>query len=436
MRAVWKVLKWLLLALLAVVLAWLAFNNPLADSADRPRPAALIEQADSLAKEANAFYALQAMAGAQEVKPPSGEPWHCGSQPADCVGAWLERAPALREQMAKHAEFGRRCEAMAAAAQAYEEPTLQLQAANPAATPLPQFKPAGDCNRWLRAKASLAVLDHQPARAVALLAQADQMTRAMLSGSKTLISHAVAWSFAKRTWQTAAVLAQRDPALAVTLQPLLRSLEPEALSAQRWMAAESRFSEAITRSLKSSCGKQEESREELPRQGLSERAFCVLGLGLLPNKTVQDIDHYWLRALEATQSAGLGGSLSQAPLKPGTDLAPTFAWRNTVGQVLINVAQPQYAVYVAKQADVELVRQTVLLALRMSAEQVGAQRRFDWLQEQKASFSMLNRLRLDGDQLHADSWLSELGRQPEPGDLILVPLAKSQPSLSQQQSSP
>lgn len=426
MRAVLKALKWMLLALLALVLAWLAFNNPLADSAERARPAALIEQPNRLPKASNAYEALNQLAeyrsgqsGAARI---SGAPWQCGTQPEDCTEVWIAQAPALRAQMTQAAEFGRRCEAVAASGLAFEEPILQLQAGNAAGTPVSaHYLVASDCLRWLRASASLALVDHDPARALRLLTQADRLTRALLAGSRTLVSHAVAWVNAKRNWQAMVALQLHEPGMAPSLQALLGPLDPAAQTAQRWMAAESRISTTLVRELKNGC------HRDPPGEGwsLSDRAWCWAGIGMLPNKTVQQIDAHWLRALEATQAAGLGGSLSVPPLRPGSDVAPTYAWRNTIGQILVSVAQPSYADYVARQADVELHRQAALLALQMNVERVPAERRFDWLQSHLSDFPLLTtRVRIEGEQLYADSWRSDLGHKLEPRDLILLPLAK------------
>ena len=120
-----KILKWLLrgfglmaLALVLLVLAWVAFNNPLADSEPQPRPAQLLEKTRDVPAASNGFFTqigLLAPAGEDPaiagralwasrhylpadgaLPKPDGASWACDRQAApDCSDQWLKAGDEL-----------------------------------------------------------------------------------------------------------------------------------------------------------------------------------------------------------------------------------------------------------------------------------------------------------------------------------------------------
>ena len=441
-----KILKWtlrglgfVLLALVLFVLAWVAFNNPLADSKPQPRPAQLLEKYRDLPAASNGFFtqigllssagedpavagrgfwAKHQYAATQGALPlPRDTVWACDRLTPDCTSQWLQQGDTLARELQSSAEFFRRCTALADSAD-YEELTLPMTGA--AMPELPRLAPVNLCNKMLRATAVLAAEKGDRVDVVQALTRADHLARLQLAGSHTLIGHAVAWSVARNTWRSAASLAQRHPELAPALVRIAQPLTPAARTAQRWMAYESTFNQSTVHWMASAC--------ELPvkePRGLGDKLWCNFKIGMLPNATAQAFDQRWSEILAAGE---LGmPALLNAPVFTQAKAASIWSyvhWRNTMGGVLFAVGRAQYLDYLARQADVEMQRQATELALRMAAEHVAAGQREDWLKAQPLPDFVRARLSFDGNVLVAKPWMADV----QTGELdaryqIRVPLA-------------
>jgi len=442
-----KPLKWvlrgfggLLLGLVLLVLAWGLSNSPLADSAPRPRPAELEVHVRDIPAERNGFFIQigllapsgedPAVAGqrlwiAQHYAPgsgglalPAGDLWDCDKGNEECTGLWFRRSSDMAHELAVHAEFVRRC-VMLADAPDYEERLIPW--GDGTHLELPQYKTVMACNRVLRASLVLAAGRGQSAAALQAFDRADRLARLQLTGCHSLIGQAIAWAAARRNAQTAAALAAQHPELASALLARLPPLPPEVLSAAPWIAFESGFGQATIDGMEAGC------RRAIARKqfdAAADRLWCEYRIGLLPNATKQALDQQWL-AIRAVADRGMPAALQADASLP--DLVPPWAylhWRNSIGGVLVDVARPQYAQYLAKQADVELLRTAAALALRMSVEHVDAARRQTWLDAQSLPAPLRARLSLDAGALSVKPWLADVpGAAAGPSPQIRLPLA-------------
>ncbi|XHS79735.1 hypothetical protein ACFJGW_07080 [Burkholderiaceae bacterium UC74_6] len=413
MRRALKVLKWVLLVLLLPVVAWVAFNGPWADAPARPRPPLLL-QAPLTPGQPSAFALLRDKSLQNDE--PDKAPWQCGQKsPIDCTPVWLAQGPALREQLKSIGPLADVCETASAEGVSWTEPELKLPKTNPAAVEIPQFKNITRCLRWLRAQATLAVLDGDDARAMQYLRRADQAVRGSLGGAQTLIGHAVAWSMSLAQWQNVAALARVRPQLARPLLELLRPLDPSALSTARWISFESGVYQAIQRDMHSSC--------DAIRVGAGEyrdwldHLWCQGRLGLLPELTAQEMDAYFLQVAEQSRDGAVNAAVNGMN---ASDPEPSpWAWRNTVGHVLAVVARPHWASYVKRQADVELLRQAAVLVVELTIDPVPAERRQAWFNAQKLRPEIKSRLSMTDAGLLEVRLLREDSDKAEPLRLAL-----------------
>ena len=204
-------LKWilaclglLLAALLLLLLSWVAFNNPLADSRPQPRPAALQVKVHDLAGQANGFFVLLGLGAPAGQDParygkslwaagplsksehnlalPQGPLWACDGKEPACTGLWLAQPKALAHDLAANAEFVQRCLRLADMP-GFEEP-LRPMFSHGQATKLPDMALDVACNKVLRARAVVFALSSDAPGAVAELARADRMGRVQLAGSR------------------------------------------------------------------------------------------------------------------------------------------------------------------------------------------------------------------------------------------------------------
>ena len=396
MRRLKAVLKWGGLSLLLLIGSWVAFNGPWADAPARPRPAALTPVPLQVGEPS--AYALL-LSDKVHVDLPQAAPWQCGAQGGNCAQAWLEQSDKLREQLKSAGDFARVCEAASAEGVSWVEPALKLPETNPAAAPIPQFKNITACHRWLRAQALLAVLDGDDTKALQYLKRADRAMRGALVGAQSLIGHAIAWSLARQQWQMLVALAGKRPQLAGPMQEFVRPLDPAALRTERWIATESAFPQAVMRDLPRSCQAMNDAPEEV--HGWLDRFWCRSKLGLLPELSAQGMDAIFLQMIERTHD----GAVQAAAHRPAAEAAPSpWAWRNSVGHILVSVAQPNWFPYINKQAEVELGRQAAELALRMTAEKVPPAQRQAWLKSQALPPETKDRFSLTAEQLRVQPW--------------------------------
>jgi hypothetical protein len=104
-------------------------------------------------------------------------------------------------------------------------------------------------------------------------------------------------------------------------------------------------------------------------------------------------------------------------------------WVNPVGSVLVNVALPSFAGYLARQADLALHRETAAVAVTAASADVPSAERRAWLAQQPLSPLARERIAWsdDGLALVARTWqeTSVPHVQPPPRDAIRIPLPSS-----------
>jgi len=399
MRRLLKILKWALLALLLLVVSWVAFNGPWADAPARPRPAILLQMPLQVGQP-SAF----AMLLPERADMPTGAPWQCGQGSGiDCTPIWFAQGAALREQMKAFAAFGATCEAASAEGTSWTEPAPKLPEKNPAAMEIPQFRNITSCMKWLRAQATLAALDGDDARILQYLRRADRAVRGSLGGAQTLIGHAIAWAMAVQQWQTVAALVHVRPQLASASLDLLRPLDPAALSTARWIANESALSHAVLRDLHRACEDVRAGTAGSGYQDWLDKLWCRARVGLLPERTVQQTDSFFQDLAEQTRD-GAFAAVVNGTLQPVDPEPSTWAWSNTVGHMLMTVARPNWPPYVKRQADVELIRQAADVAVKLMIDPQPVARRQAWLEAQNMPSAIKSRISLTATTIDVKLW--------------------------------
>lgn len=421
----------LTLLLLVLVAAWVVSNGRWADDAAAPVPTSLQPRPVMLAPERNAFFnqvGLRAPSGesanaygqkvwrgeVQEASAglldmPKSADWNCKPADEDCVRRWRAAAGALRAEMAAAAEFGRRCDALLAV-EGYQEPMVEMPVHGPltnkwmADYPLPPFGPVMACMRWFQLG---AVLAPDAAAARAGWAHADLLLRRVAGGVQTLIGHAVSWAWAKNQNLLLAQWLAQEPA--ATLDPTwLEPLPASSLQPRTWMVGEAHFQRQTTASLMSS-GTWMFSDEPNALQSWANR----VSLGYMPNATQRRLDEDWLKRIEAAgdlQGVELARQAAIALQQPDASIWARLRWRNTVGNVLADVAAPAFRSYFLKQADVLLYQQALRLAVALNS--VAPAERAAWLARQPLAPELLARMRIEADALVVRSWQSQA--EPEP----------------------
>lgn len=427
-----------------LVLAWVAFNNRWVDAAAQPVPERLQVAAATVPADRNIFFALigidedepmaagQAYWAAQQHEGKDGRthkpwdsraPWGCGSKPDTCLEQWMAQPEALGAQLQADTARGERCAALAAAGQDFEElmPETTANFGTFNASLSPHVSAASRCTRWLLASAVVTAQRGQAADSLQRLKQADRLVRMQLLGSHTLVSHAVAWNAARLQWLTIATLVARHPAWAAeqadALAAVLQPLPEQALSAERWIAAESRSGRAAIASLSGDCTQS----TPLEQASVTVRWWsCVMDKTYMPQATHHEADESWLRKLAQNDQ-----NAKRAPHRPrfdDRDDGSAYRWRNTVGHILVQVGQASWNGYPKMQADVELLRQAAALAVLGAA--VPAAERPTWLARQPIDADLRGRIQLgaNGRQLLVHSW-QDTADAPGVG----VPLAPTAP---------
>jgi hypothetical protein len=425
MRRAFNWVLWIVLgpviALLVVGLAWLAFNGPWADAPERPVPAALEPAPESLAPQDNAFFDAEGLTAPADEPPnawgqrawrsepgdgkaslplPSGPAWQCQPAREDCMARWRAEAAALRVQMAAARVFGDRCTALASRPQ-FEEPLRPMPAdgSSPWTAPVPAWRPVSTCLQWLQIEAALAP---DLAQAQQAWSQADALMRLIAGGVRTLISQNVAWALAERQQlllaQWASTQVQPDALRDAWLAPLPASL----LQPRTWMVSEARYVRASVLSMARPV-------QESEPQGM--RWFTALfQLGYQPQRTVQAADDDWLADLAAF-GARQGADLVQAvqALKP-VEVSGLWGlrWRNTVGQVSLDVARPARLHYLLRQADAALA-QAALRAVQALNTLPAHERAARW-PALVPDAALRERMQLEGDALLVRPWQPKDGR--------------------------
>lgn len=434
-------IKWtgrLLLALLLLGLAWLAFNNRWVDAAPAPVPEALRLPEPGLPPGSNGFFALIGLDAAEGADPAAvglrrwnapHEPmaagrlrwpgrdgraspaWTCSTERQDCIEHWRRESSALTELLRVHASLGARCERLAAPGLVIEEllpqPRAELRVLSDqyvAQAPAPHALNASDCLRWLQVQAVLAEQRGDMASMLAQLRRADRLVTALLRGSRSLTGSWLAWTAAGEQARLVARMASARPARLPELAALLPPLPAEARNPGLWIAAESFVQRQVNRELGLGCAPERVQTAVT----LDTRLVCSPMLAFLPNATQQLLDAQWQQGL--TQARGdVLNLLDWQPQASGRRVMG-MAWRNSIGHWLVDTSAPMYQGYAYHQANFLLQHEAARLALA-AASQPSPQRPA-WLAAQKDTDPrLLARLQFDGDDLVARGW-SAAGVEP------------------------
>jgi hypothetical protein len=388
-----------------LVLAWVASNGPWADVPAPPVPPELQPEAVTLAPADNAFFdgqGLRAPAGespnawgqrasqglterdaARLLPMPAGEAWQCNPLETDCVARWRATAAVLSAQLAEHRLFGERCRALAGRSGYQEVLSLRVDR-------LPQFAPLTACLRWLQIE---GVLAPEAARARESLGRADALLRLVAGGAQSLIGQAVAWGGAARQQALLAQWAAGRPAGEALPAAWLDPLPARLLQPRVWMAAESAF----------------------VRQAVAGSDERPQGLGHLPGLSLQAVNAHWLEELRAyghLQGTALAQRVLEQPEREAFSMGRDLRWRNTLGQLLADVARRgSPGIHGLRQADLVLYQTALTLAVQLNG--LPAAQRAGWWARQPGEAGLRERLALQGDALVVRGWQSEL----QPGEL-------------------
>jgi hypothetical protein len=454
----------LALALLLLVVAWLASNWN--DAPPQPRPAALQLPSPVVPDDRNAYFALAGLHATAGREPSSAGQalWKlqlaratttrptsyaasveqpdsaieavlgkslpsipgCDKVVADCVAQWIDQPDGLIEQSKAHALLGQRCERLLEGAFEFDEVLAPMRTV---AEPMAQHGiGALNCSRWLLGGAVLSWMQQDPARAIALLNRADRLNRALLESSHSLIGQMIAIRTTRNTLDTASALAVRDSGLASTLTHLLAPLPDQTKSIKRWMAVEAAFGRGMITELAgltsnhaavaASAGEPSSDDFDLYQWLLRHR------LGFHPERTVQANDAQWLRSIQELNGGLLAAISVRSSEAANNGLLNRPTWLNPVGNVLVSVGHPSYAGYLARHADLHLHHEAAALVIHATAANVPPAQRRAWLAQQPRSPLARERIDFadDGLVLSARTWqeTSVPGVQPLARDTIRV----------------
>ena len=356
---------------------------------------------------------------AGRLPPIQGLPLNCRA-PDDCVKALVTAPDKVAAQLQPMAELGQRCTASLADL-GYEEalpPTLTT------ATPLPAFQGVVQCALWFKGRAVLAASEGDRAAALANLQHARRFADAVLGGSRVLIGKMVGAAAARSQFDAVAAVAALQPGWAAELIP--PPLPAGATDAATWVATEAAFVRGTLDQMRQDC------RTWLPPLLSSTDAalgtFSLLAcrFGLLPNLTARLIDHQWLQLWTIAHQGldvAIDQSLAEQARLAAAPKAASLSWRNTIGQLVVDIGAPALVLYYLRQADVELHRQTLALALAALAQKVPAAERSAWLDRQGLPERVRKRLAWadNGTVLSARPWAAELpGNDPRRADIRIA----------------
>jgi hypothetical protein len=454
-------LKWFALlfalAVLLLLAAWLASNW--SDAAPQPRSAALAVPAPKIDDQSNAFFALVGLFSQEDRKDVhtigkvawtiraafaarplaertnpayqemlvqeraalgevlqglKGPPALCDPNHSDCTTAWLAALDALSEQRQQHAHLGRRCEELVGERFEFEE---RLPPFNSSADSIaPHIGGASSCSQWLLSGAVLAWGRNDKARALVLLKQADRLHRGLLAGSQSLVSQAVSWALARNGLRVFAELGLRDDLL---LQPVAEFAAPwpeQREAARRWIVVEAAFQQAVASEVLAQC----ESKTAMPMHDNEDEDDSVLvrwisawlcrhRIALHPERSKQSLDAHWLGLLQSLE-AGLPVAAAQmqreTQARDSHGVLGLLTWRNTFGNAILEVSRSAYDDYFARQADLDLHREAIGLAVAAQLAQVPSTERASWTKLQALSASARDRLSWNaaGTILDGQTW--------------------------------
>jgi hypothetical protein len=464
-------------ALLLLIAAWLASNWH--DAPPQPRPEALQLPTPSLPDDRNAYFALAGLRAAADRDPgtagqtvwkqqlasaaeaqgrlaaPAGQapangadsalgtplpsmagpPLVCNEPMDACVAQWIDNPDALSAQRKEHVLLGQRCDRLLEGDLQFEEALAPMRTV---AEPMAQHGVgASDCSKWFLSGAVIAWAQQDRPHAIALLTKADRMNRALLGGSHSLIGQMIAVRVTRNTFGVVSALAVREPSLGAALMPLLAPLPDAVQSAKRWMVVEAAFQRG---SITEMAALSDEQAATVAGGGeATSGGFDLLAglfrrhIGWHPERTAQAIDAQWLRSMRQLDN-GLAAAIEAQSSEAAADSASNGLWHgvtwvNPVGSVLVNVALPSFAGYLARQADLALHRETAAVAVTAASADVPSAERRAWLAQQPRSPLARERIAWsdDGLALVARTWqeTSVPHVQPPPRDAIRIPLPSS-----------
>jgi hypothetical protein len=438
-RTLVLVSKGLLVALgglLAVVLAWVASN--LVDDTARPVPAELNLRPAPAAGTSNLQDRMQPVqAEGQRLRdtpaPLDTRSWLCEPH-LDCSARWaaiegeIDPAPAIAAALAAAPEAQRHCDLAWAGGAGFFE---RLPAELGPSTALPPMHPQVQCSAVWLARALVAAAGGERKNAMAALAQVHAFHTAVASGSQTLIQHMVLIAMHRRQLQAVAAVARRHPSWAQELQPFALALPrlaggPEKRAAN-WIAAEAAFTRGAVAAFEQACRAGSLTPTPEGEEGvetLLNRLSCHVGF--LPEATRQASDAGWLEILALSRQ---GAEAAAEALDQDAPDAQRWRWRNTFGLATVGLSRGAFGTYFAREADLELQRHAVQLALQWAATPAPAAARAGWIARQTA-VPEGQRARLElvldtagGGFIEARPWDSLYTADPRRLRKIRVPLA-------------
>ena len=226
------------------------------------------------------------------------------------------------------------------------------------------------------------------------------------------------WILAGRHWQTTVWLVRQRPQMldhgaAERVLALARALPTRSLSAAAWIPREADLGRRTMLRLVQDC-------RDTRSAGLGpwlDRQFCGPAIGYMPNQTVKQADTFWSGLLQADRQAQATGWLGP---RYTVEAEPyKWRWRNSIGHILLSIAQPAFGPYADKQADLELRRVAALLALKMAVQRIAPAQRVEWLAAQDLAPELRERLSLQDGALVARLWHSR-----EAAEAFRLPLTR------------
>ncbi|MFO1286362.1 MAG: hypothetical protein U1F49_07410 [Rubrivivax sp.] len=444
---------------LLVLAAWVASNW--SDVEPRPRPAELQLPAPRVADAINAAYAFvglyaeagrepaatgRAMREAERARmalppaarasaaaaaagnaseglgkaltPPKGAPLVCNAQGANCDSAWLAEAEALAAQRARYGAIGERCDSLVAGPFEFEEllpPAFTFDA------PLMNWQPMVECSRWFRSGALVALAQGRRDDALAHMQRAQRLQETLWQGARTLVGQMVATRIARSTHDTLAAAALGEPTLAEAMAPWFAAPLDTRAGARRWMLVEAEFQRTVVSQLRTWAATAAStggtgvlgSMEASPLSALGDW-LTTRGIGYHSERTTQKVEDEWQQRLSrlALPWPGLLEAASADERALGVALAESpYKWKNTFGELLLDVARPSYLAYLARQADHELHREAAALVLGLQRQRVAAAARAEAARQWPGSSDAL-RQRMswsaDGRTLEVRSWQRDI----------------------------
>jgi hypothetical protein len=168
------------------------------------------------------------------------------------------------------------------------------------------------------------------------------------------------------------------------------------------MAAESHFQREVAADLAVQ-GEQMYGTDPNPLQAWAGRH----SLGYLPELTAQTTAAYWLADLRLyghLQGPALVRAV-RSKAEPEASWWRYLRWRNTLGNILIEVARPAFEPYALRQADLVLYQAALDFSQQLNA--VPSAERAGWWARQSVEPGIRERLTLDGNALLIRTWRGE-----------------------------